>query len=383
MKITRWFPALAVLPLLLAGCSSSRSPVAPPAPVSLADAVERARLRHGLPAIAAASFSLDAMDVAASGVRRLGGGEAVTTEDLFHVGSLAKGLTATAIARLVDGGALAWSVTLAEAFPELQSTMHPDYRDVTLAELLRNRAGVPGLNDLEEYLALPEFPGTGAAQRRSFVAWVLAQPPAVPRGTYLYSTGGFAIAAAMAEARTARAWESLVREDVLAPLGAEMFVGWPLEAGEHQPCGHMPEGGVLRPVLPAEGHVPAVVAPGGDVSMTVGDYARYAQLHLRALCGRPALLSDSTWRDVHSPVGDYAMGWSVIEGGGNTVLTHTGSPATFYAFVVLYKAQRRGFVVLMNADTPERDAAVADIVQAMASTPAPTPYAAAASAARR
>lgn len=349
----------------MVGCSKT-SPTQPTTPVQLARVVEAARVAHRLPAIAAAAFGLDSVEVAASGIRRLGEPAHVTVNDLFHVGSLAKSLTATAIARLVDEGALAWTLTLADVFPESAASMDTSYRRVTLAELLQNRSGLPGINDLEEFLALPEFTGDVREQRQQFAHWVLAQPPAVPRGTYLYSTAGFSLAAAVAERRTGRSWESIVRESVLATVEASMFVGWPLEAGPNEPCGHMMIGAELQPVEPSAGHIPPVLAPGGDVSMTVRDFARYAQLHLRALCGRPELLSAAAWRDLHAPNGDYAMGWSVIETADNVVLTHTGSPETFFAFVVLYRSQRQGYVVIINATSPEVDGAIVDIITAMA-----------------
>lgn len=361
--------ALALAALSAAGCGAKKPTQPSPLPrVTLASAVADARRTHGLPALAAASFTLDSIDVAADGVRRLGAPAAVTAGDLFHVGSLAKGMTATAVAKLVDQGALAWTLTLAEAFPEFVADMDTAYRAVTLAELLQNRAGLPGINDLEEFLALPPFAGDPAQQRRAFAGWLLAQPPAGPRGGYGYSTAGFAIAAAIAERASGRAWDALLRESVLDPIGARLFVGWPLEAGADQPSGHMVVGGALQPVDPSAGHVPAVVAPGGDASMTTRDYARFAQLHLRALCGRPSLLSPATWQKLHAPVGDYAMGWSVIGAADNVALTHTGSAETFYAFVVLYRNQRHGFVVVTNATSPGVDGAIADIVTAMAPT---------------
>lgn len=358
--------ALVLTLVVAAGCGHHAGPTTPSPTVTLAQAVEQARLRHGLPAIAAASFTLDSVEVAVSGVRRLGVATPATAADLFHVGSLAKGMTATAIGALVDDGLLSWSLTLAEAFPEFAATMDTAYRAVTLAELLQNRSGAPGFNDLEEFAAVPPFPGDVTAQRHAFVGWLLAQPPAVARGTYLYSTAGFSVAAAIAEARSGQHWDDLLRARVLTALGTNLFIGWPLEAGPDEPCGHMPVGGVLQPVEPSAGHIPGVLAPGGDVSMTVRGYADYARLHLQALCGRPGVLAPATWAALHAPVGDYAMGWSVIEADGNVALTHTGSPATFYAFVVLYRNQRHGFVVIMNADTPEVDGAILDILTAMA-----------------
>ncbi len=368
MNTYRWITGLALAAALLVGCGRKHpsAPEAPAAPVSLATAVARARAAHDLPALAVASFTLDSIEVATDGVRRLGGATPVTPADLFHVGSLAKSLTATEIGALVDRGTLGWSLTLADAFPELAATMDSAYRDVTLAELLQNRSGMPGWNEYEEMLSIPDFPGDAPARRQAFVAWALAQPPAVARGTYRYSTAAFAVAAAIAERRTGRTWDALVSEDVLAPLGATMFVGWPLEAGPGEPSGHVASGAGLEPVDPSAGHIPSVLAPGGDVSMTVGGFARYAQLHLRALCGSPAQLTPATWTALHSPVGDYAMGWSVLEGSGNTVLMHTGDSATFHAFVVLYRAQRHGFVVLANASTPAVDDAILDLLNALA-----------------
>lgn len=357
---------LAASAMSLLGCRGSARPTAPTAPASLQQVVTRARETHRLPALAAATFTLDSMDVAVDGVRRLGATARVRPEDLFHIGSLAKGITATMIGTLVRDNTLAWSLRMSDAFPELASTMNPAYRDVTLDELLHNRSGLPGVNQLEEFLALPPFAGDAMAQRQAFASWLLQQPPAVPRGTYLYSTAGFALAAAIAERRTGVAWDTQVRNRLLAPLGADLFVGWPLEAGPNEPCGHMMVDGALEPIEPSAGHVPAALAPGGDASMTVADYARYAQLHLRALAGRTGALPDSVWRALHGPIGDYAMGWQVLSAGGETAYTHTGSAETFFAFVVLYAQARRGFVVITNATSPEVDGAIVDIVTAMA-----------------
>src|SRR5450756_2248116 len=59
------------------------------------------------------------VDVAVGGVRKAGGTDAVTSKDLFHLGSMTKAMTATMLATLVQEGKLSWDMTMAEAFPAI------------------------------------------------------------------------------------------------------------------------------------------------------------------------------------------------------------------------------------------------------------------------
>ena len=55
----------------------------------------------------------------AVGVRKYGDPTPVTTNDLFHIGSCTKSMTATLAAILIEEGKLRWNTTIAEVFPEL------------------------------------------------------------------------------------------------------------------------------------------------------------------------------------------------------------------------------------------------------------------------
>jgi CubicO group peptidase (beta-lactamase class C family) len=370
MRIERGIGMLALASVMSLGCSK-HSPTAPTAPVTLATAIESARARHNLPAIAAASFTEDSIEVAVCGIRRVGSSAAVTEADLFHIGSNLKAMLATAIGGLVEQGTLSWSLTMADAFPELDATMDPGFRNVTLAQLLQHRGGVPAFTELTDFASLPAFTGDVTAQRLAFARYLLTRPPAGASGAYLYSNAGYAVAAAIAERRAGASWDALVRTRVLDPLGVNLFVGWPLDAGPNQPCGHVMAGHVLTPTAPSAGSVPALIAPAGDASFTVRDYARFAQLHLRALGGRPSLLADSTFRMLQTPSGDYAMGWAVLGAAPSVVLTHDGSAGTFYAFVALNQAKHHGYAFITNAVTPEVDAAFSEILTTLAPGTAP------------
>src|SRR5688572_3786089 len=77
-----------------------------------------ARTRAGLPAVAAL-VQIDGKTEAhaAVGVRALGRADPVTPQDSWHLGSDAKAMTATLIARLVERGLLRYEDTMAKIFP--------------------------------------------------------------------------------------------------------------------------------------------------------------------------------------------------------------------------------------------------------------------------
>ena len=352
---------------LFAGCSDSKKPTSPAAATPLATTVEGIRVRHGLPALGLAVIDRDSIRVTITGVRRRGAPNRAQTGDLFHLGSLAKAMTATMIGRLVEAGTLSWNLTLVQAFPEFSGSIVAEYRNVTLAQLLQHRGGVPAFETLEDFAVLPSFPGNDVQQRHAFVSWLVTRPPAVTPGTYLYSNAGYAVAAAMAEAAAGSSWEQLLTNELLDPLGVSATFGWPTDHDANQPWGHVAQGDSLVPFDPAQGHVPTVVAPAGDLSQSLEAYGRFARLHLRALLGTPQLLSASTFRTLHTPtVGDYAMGWQLLTLQGRLVYAHDGSAGTFTTLVLLDPARGGAYVIVTNAVSDQVEAAFTEVLTAVA-----------------
>jgi CubicO group peptidase (beta-lactamase class C family) len=79
---------------------------------------------------------------------------------------------------------------------------------------------------------------------------------------------------------------------------------------------------------------PEAIAPAGRVHMTIEDWARYVGLHLEGARGAPRLLSEASFRRLHTaPVGfEYAMGWIVADRAWakGRVLTHAGSNTLWF-----------------------------------------------------
>lgn len=329
------------------------------------------RRRHGVPALAAAVVRAEGPPrVAVAGWRRSDRAVPVERDDRFHVGSTTKPLTATLVAVLVRDGALAWTTTLAEAFPGVGEAMSDGYRDVTLRDLLAHRGGLPPFTRGSEFQRLPDLEGSPTERRAAFARWLLRREPASePGGEFVYSNAGYAVAAAMAESATGESWRRLVCTHLFRPLGIEGGFGWPAAAGASQPWGHEPgEGEVLVPHDPDGAYrVPAVVAPAGDVAVSVGGYAAFLQLHLRGLLGRETeLLDPAAVRTLHQPrvavrsreeADGYALGWFVRHLDDARMSRHAGSAGTFYARVAVRPAQGVAVAVFANAgDEPGREA---------------------------
>ena len=181
----------------------------------------------------------------------------MTTSDRWHIGSDTKAFTATLIARLVEQGVMRFDDTLAASFPAFAEAMDPAYRNVTVTQLLSHTAGLPPLTDdkdLPAFMAVIKSANGVKAQREAIARKYLTMPPASKAGDFAYSNLGFIIVGAIAEARTGKSWEDLIREQIFTPLGIKSAgFGPPGTPGKlDQPWGHKDEAGKLVALDPAQ-----------------------------------------------------------------------------------------------------------------------------------
>ena len=245
----------------------------------------------GAPAVAGLVLAHDrVLEAGALGVRRLGWPEPMLLSDKIHIGSNAKGMTATLVACLVANGQLDWDSKPVDLLPQLAGQLAPAYDTITLEQLLRHTAGLPAFTEEEEFHGLPDFTGGPRAQRLAFAQWLLAQPPKLNPGTeFSYSNAGYGVVAALLEAYLDEDWDRLLQQYLLAPLGIEAGVGWPGADGSAQPWGHMAAAAEapLEPVDPIhhEYKLPAIIAPAGDLHLSLPDYGTFLQMNLSVLHG--------------------------------------------------------------------------------------------------
>ena len=337
--------------------------------LSVTEMLESIREKYKLPALAGAIVRIGDtkqdepnVEVWATGLRADNHDVHVTPADLWHLGSNTKALTATLIALLVEEGALRWNTTLAEGFPDLVDRMHPDWRTVTVEQLLSHHGGAPAdLNADGLWLRLWQRRGTPVEQRRELVEGVLIKPPAAPPGTkYIYSNAGYAIAGALAERVTGIPWEEMMQTRLFAPLRITTAgFGAPGDAAAlDQPWGHRRLGETVAAVPPGPtADNPPAIGPAGTVHMSLGDYAKFVALHLAGERGNAKLLRSEIFRKLQSDAGDgYALGWGVAQRDwGGHVLMHEGSNTMWYC--VAWLAPEKGFAVIAATNQGGSDAA--------------------------
>ena len=325
--------------------------VIPATAEDLASRVEAAWKSSGAPAVAAAEFDagriLDRVEV---GVRRADEAAAVGAEDLWHIGSDGKAMTATLIARLVERKQLTWDTTVAEVFGARGKHFHPKAARITVRQLLNHTAGLPR-NPSGELTTQAREDGDRQIrkQRLRVVDEALAGEPRTPPGThYAYSNTGYIIAGAVVEQTLGETWEKAIEDEVFAPLGiTSAGSGGPV--GKSQPRGHrVSADGTRRPVGESfDGDNPAIYGPAGGIHLSLGDWVKFLQEHLLGHQGKGKLLSKDTYRELHRPALDhYAMGWVVTDDG--EVIQHDGSNTFWFASAWLDLKKGRGVAIIAN-----------------------------------
>jgi CubicO group peptidase (beta-lactamase class C family) len=323
----------------------------------VAEQLEPIRARHGLPALAAASFAADVIvDAGVCGIRRVDGSERVTLEDKWHLGSCTKSMTSSLAAVLVGRGVLKWETTVAEVFPGME--MDAAWRAVTLEQLLSHRAGAPHDPPPDLWLVAQMQAGKPMEQRMAFVRGLLRTPPdPLPGKQFVYSNQGYSIAGAMLEKAAGKPWEELMQENIFRPLRLDSAgFGAPGSAQDvDHPWGHLRAGSRLGPVTPGPfADNPPAIGPGGSVHMTIRDFARYAGWHAGEGRRRGGPLGADSFKRLHSaPVGgDYALGWGFTDRkwAGGRVLVHNGSNTMNFA--VMWVAPERDFAVVAATNSP-------------------------------
>ncbi|WP_034292392.1 serine hydrolase [Herbaspirillum sp. RV1423] len=310
---------------------------APVAMVSLDQTLTPYLIQYKLPALAAAVVQNGRIvGAGAVGTRKVGSGIPVTVNDRFHIGSDTKAFTATLAGILVDRGAMAWTTTVGEVFPELAPKMDPGFRSITIRELLSHTSGIPADNaEFMDVLAKSVFEEGNLDDLRYWAVqqWMSKPLQAQPGQRFAYSNMGYTIAGAMIERVARKSWEELINEWIFDPmelktagLGSQAQIGRVDAALGHVMVGE----DTAKAFMAGPGDDnPQIIGPAGLAHMSVLDFARWAGWNAGEGKRGPDLLKPGTLKLLHAAVidmpsvqnpapgtpaaGKYALGWVVVK----------------------------------------------------------------------
>ncbi len=357
----RWIRHIFAAGLVMSGPVMS----GPVAAETAAETVSAVLSGTGVPGAAVGVLRDGRVDTGFGGLRAAGQEAAVGADDLWHIGSNAKAMTATLVARLVEAGEISWDDTVGQVLGEAIPGMNDAYRDATFVELLSHRARLPANIGRLTSIGLA---GTLAnrnvrADRLAYAEAVLTYEP--EDEGFLYSNAGYVIAGAMLEAKMDARWEDLILTHVAEPLGmTTVGFGAPgTPDAADQPRGHrVGLFGGLQPVEPGPtgDNIPAM-GPAGTLHLSTDDMMRFLRVQAEE---DPAFLGADSWAMLHRPApgADYASGWRV-EG---DCLAHNGSNTLWFArMVICPDTQQAAFIAVNSGDAQALRAPLAAAAEAL------------------
>lgn len=247
----------------------------------LAGFVAAAAERFDVPGVAVGILFDGEESVACHGVTNVANPQPVDADTLFHLASVTKTFTATALVRLAAEGRVELDAPVRRYVPDLRLADEDAAASVTVMNLLNHTAG------LEWNLIDPDADDGSLA---AFVAKLPGLAVASAPGTRAsYSQAGYNLAGRVIENVTGLAYEKAVAELVLEPVGlANTFYDLDDVVIRKAVAGHTRgEDGAWHPARPWKGNRAGQRGnnPGGGIVSSVGDVLRWARFHLGAAEG--------------------------------------------------------------------------------------------------
>lgn len=270
----------------------------------------------------------------------------VKVDNRFSIGSLTKAFTGLIAAKLVDDGVLSWDTNFFDIYPEWKSEANPAYYSITLKDLLSMRAKIQPFTHGVVDSKLPLSSKNPIDRREEFGKYVLSLSP-VPEKTY--SNASISLASIMMEKVSGKSWESMALQTA-KEIEINIDFGRPNKKDTNQPWGHRKDWfGNLNPVSPKEkSSLPFVLAPSGDINMTISDMSKYVQVFIEGISGKDGYIKSATCNYLLFGIPEYSIGWGNAYD-GDTYATHNGSDGTYYSQVMIFKELKSAIIILTNA----------------------------------
>jgi CubicO group peptidase (beta-lactamase class C family) len=285
------------------------------------------------------------------------GGEAPSPKTPFFIGSLTKSFTAMAVMQLVEAGRVELDAPVQRYLPWFRVADPRASTRMTVRHLLNQTSGLPEMAGAQALLDFDESPDATEHQARTLSTLRLNRSVG---SKCEYSNMNYNLLGLIIEAASGESYPDYIQDHIFNPLG--MSHSYTSKAAAIQnglAMGHRYWFGytVPAPKLP----VPRGSLPSGQLISSAEDMAHYLIVHLNKGCyGDVEVLSAAGISELHRGVaeyvkwgisaGRYGMGWFVADTNRTKILSHGGNVPDFSAYMALLPEERKGVVLLVNAD---------------------------------
>jgi CubicO group peptidase (beta-lactamase class C family) len=289
------------------------------------------------------------------------GGETPTPQTPFFIGSITKSFTALAVMQLVEAGKVELDAPVQRYLPWFRVADPQVSAQMTVRHLLNQTSGLPLVPS--EVAAADFYAGPDATERqvRAYSRLKINRPSGVQ---FEYSNFNYNVLGLVVEAASGESYPDYIQEHIFKPL--DMHHSYTTKADAQKDglaVGHRHWFSLPFPV--PDWPVPCGSLPSGQLVSSAEDMAHYLIAHLNGgrfggPSGEVQILSSAGIDELlhgtadnivfGKPLGKYGMGWLEISLGLTKTYSHGGNVPDFSAFMALLPEQKKGVILLLNAD---------------------------------
>ncbi|HMD89980.1 MAG TPA: serine hydrolase domain-containing protein, partial [Anaerolineaceae bacterium] len=245
---------------------------------------------------------------------------------------------------------------------------------MTVRHLLNQTSGLPTSAGWIPLADFDESPFAAERQARALSTLKLTRPVG---SAHEYSNMNYNLLGLIIEAASAKSYEAYIENHIFIPL--EMCHSYTKKAAAKQnglAMGH--RFWFSRPIPTADLPLPRGSQASGQLISCAEDMAHYLIFHLNGgRYGNVQIISPAGIAELHRPaapvsfmgasLGHYGMGWYCEEHNQTKILWHSGIVPDFASYMALFPEQKKGLVLLINADHFMMNPVITEIGSGLAS----------------
>lgn len=275
----------------------------------------------------------------------------------FFIGSLTKSFTALAVMQLAEAGKLEPDAPVQRYLPWFRVADAQASAQITVRQLLNQTSGLPALPGMT---ALADFDHSPSASERQARALATLKLGHAVGSQFEYSNLNYNLLGLVIEATSGESYADYIQKHIFVPL--EMFHSYlcPEKAKRNGlALGHRYWFAFPFPARNLK--IPRGSLASGQLISCAQDMAHYLTAYLNGgRYGSAQILSANgiaelqrgvaEFNTMGMSVGKYGMGWISTANDKTKILWHGGNVPDFSCFMALLPEQKRGVILLINAD---------------------------------